>query len=269
MRIITISKGNGKKRIIYAPNADERYLLEAHMPYLEDAQESTCGPEVHGFRPHRSPITNAAAHLNREFTLSFDLAGFFDSVDARHLRKLLPEHMLREVREGGVLHLGAPRQGLPTSPFVANIAASPMDADIRNELCLPVRDVVYTRYADDLSFSWSGDRHLHNWLRREVKRIVEQHRFTLAKGKTHLQSSAAGRRVICGVAVDHGLHARREARRKLRAAEHNVNTITRIRELACAFEGTPEPDKHIKLAHRQLSGLRAWCSMTPPRKETP
>ena len=267
LRIISISKGNGKTRTIYSPNDEERAILAPHVPVLRDLQEHVLDDCVHGFRVKRSPITNAIPHLNMEYTLSFDLENFFDSVTYEHLKCLLPVGFRREVKDGGVLYQRAPRQGLPTSPFVANIAAAAMDRDILASLCLPITSVVYTRYADDLSFSWCGDRSLHTWLRTEVKRVVESHRFKLAKGKTHLQSSKAGRRVVCGVAVDHELHARRDARRRLRAASHRCEGLFNANQLADAFDEKAGARHHIKLAHRQMNGLRAWCSMKIPQEK--
>ena len=267
MRMISVSKGKGKWRIIYSPNAEERSTLAPHVDRLRILQEHLLDDCVHGFRVKRSPIKNALPHLNKDYTLSFDLANFFDSVNEWHLRDTIPDFMRTELRLGGVLYMGAPRQGLPTSPFVANIAAVALDRDVRSSLSLlTTTEVVYTRYADDLSFSWNGDRSLHEWLRKEVKRVVESHRFLLAKGKTHLQSAKAGRRVICGVAVDHELHARREARRRLRAATHRVHLIQQTRNLSQALAGSTVVKQDIKLAHRQMVGLTAWCSMTLPKE---
>lgn len=266
MQMISVSKGNGKRRIIYSPSTEERKVLAPHTDQLRILQEHLLDDCVHGFRVKRSPITNALPHLNKDYTLSFDLADFFDSVTKRHLWNILPVNMIREIRGGGVLYKDAPRQGLPTSPFVANIAAVALDRDVRSSLALLTTEVVYTRYADDLSFSWNGDRSLHEWLRKEVKRVVESHRFLLAKGKTHLQSAKSGRRVICGVAVDHELHARREARRRLRAATHRVNLIHQTRNLSQALAGSTVVKQDIKLAHRQMVGLTAWCSMKLPKE---
>ena len=265
--MISISKGNGKTRIIYSPNPEERATLAMHIDQLRTLQEHLLDDCVHGFRVKRSPITNALPHLNKDYTLSLDLASFFDSVNCMHLKGTLPDGMLQSVRDGGVLHMGAPRQGLPTSPFVANIAAAAMDRDVRSSLALLTTEVVYTRYADDLSFSWNGDRSVHEWLRKEVRRVVESHRFLLAKGKTHLQSAKAGRRVICGVAVDHELHARREARRRLRAAAHRVHGIAMTRALGEALYGKPIKTNNVRLAHRQMTGLTAWCSMKIPQEK--
>lgn len=265
MRMISISKGNGKSRIIYDPNAQEREVLALHFDQLRTLQERILHDCVHGFRMKRSPITNALPHLNKDFTLSFDIASFFDSVDCLHLKDILPENMLRTVGSGGVLYMAAPRQGLSTSPFVANIAADRMDRDILSMLCKSMTPITYTRYADDLSFSWCVDRSLHDWLRKEVKSVIEGHRFSLARGKTHLQSARAGRRVICGVAVDHEIHARREARRRLRAATHRVINLAKTHNFANALNGKPMKID-IRLAHRQMVGLNAWCNMTIPQE---
>ena len=66
---------------------------------------------------------------------------------------------------------------------------------------------------------------------------------------------------MCWVAVVYGYLARRDARRRLRAATHRVVTLANAHELANAFEEKPEEWQHGRLAHRQMAGLRAWCNM--------
>lgn len=117
-------------------------------------------------------------------------------------------------------------QGLPTSPLMANIAAAPMDEDL---LALGDRrgrfrnDFVYTRYADDLTFSFDDPR-VGAMLLAEVPEVAKRHGFEVNAKKTRWQSAKFGRRIVTGVAVDDkGLHPRREVRRRLRAARHQAN----------------------------------------------
>lgn len=235
MKTVRIPKGGGAYRTVYVPSPAEKAALRRLLPDLEARAARACPPGVcHGFARGRSPVTNAAAHVGRSFTLSFDLADFFDSVTAETLGGLLPPRLLARV-----LVDGAARQGLPTSPAVANLAASRLD---RLVLALRARgaDFTYTRYADDLAFSYD-DPALTDVLLAEVPAAALACGFRVNDRKTRLQAAAAGRRVVTGVAVGpDGLYPTRAARRRLRAALHR---------------GDP----------RAAAGLAEWCRLVPPR----
>lgn len=145
-RIHRRAKRSGGFRTIYVPCPSRMADLRSLVPDLNAIQRSLCGPWVHGFFPGRSPVTNAKAHVGQAWTLTADLSDFFDSVQKHHL-----EHYLRPEVLDLVLVDGATRQGLPTSPPCANIAAIAMDAEITSRW----PELVYTRYADDLTFSGS------------------------------------------------------------------------------------------------------------------
>jgi hypothetical protein len=135
---------------------------------------------------------------------------------------------------------GAARQGLPTSPALANIAARNLDNEI-----LKLRGsgrfgklFVYTRYADDLTFSFDNI-YLAETLMKKVPQIVESQGFRINPTKTKLQWAGAGRRMITGVAVDKTIHVPREIKRRIRAAKHQNNK-------------------------KQINGLSEWAKLKLP-----
>ena len=216
MQVLRIPKGNGKVRVVYAPSEEEKAELRSLLPALVKIAKRRCNLEVvHGFMPGRSPLTNALPHVGYQYTVNMDLQDFFDTVLITHVMHLIPPQILAKV-----MRYGAARQGLPTSPLVANIAAAQLDWDLVTAL---PEDVVYTRYADDLSFSFD-DQKLTKELPLLVTKTVEDHGFAVNKTKTKVQWAGAGRRIITGIAVDHArVFATREVRRKLRAAHHQNN----------------------------------------------
>lgn len=233
MRIYRISKRNGKYRTIYAPDPEEMRAYRDLLPALLEIAKTHCPDEVvHGFMPGRSPITNAAAHVGYDHTVCFDLEDFFDTVTWRHLLGLIPEDLVEKVT-----YDGAARQGLPTSPLVSNIAASTLDKRLLT--FTKPRGIVYTRYADDLTFS-TNDQAVLPDLDLQVRLSVDDCRFRLNHKKTRVQHARAGRRIITGVGVDDsGLHPTRKVRRRLRAATH-------------------------KRHRASAAGLREWCKLKPP-----
>lgn len=237
MQILRIPKGNGKFRTVYAPGEPEKEQLRNHMPRLIKIALARCHPRVvHGFMPGKSPLTNALMHVGFEYTLNVDLKDFFDTVVMSHVLDIIPADILADV-----MRYGAARQGLPTSPIVANIAAAAMDWEFLAEL---PAGVVYTRYADDMSFSFNEPAFVNlkdgGRLMKLILELVEKHKFVLNTKKTNLQHARAGRRVITGVAIEgHRAWPTRAVRRRLRAARH---------------QGNPG----------STAGLREWCRLKLP-----
>lgn len=234
MNIVRIPKRSGEFRTIYVPDAAERKVLNQHLQTIKNVAEAlnyASGGFQHGFQPARSPATNALQHVGFSYTLTMDLKDFFDSVT--------PEMVPENIRFPECFPDGAARQGLPTSPALANIAASRMDRDIFSRYnlsldseveriimldCDSYAPITYTRYADDLTFSSNSFERL-DWLRQIVPGIARKHGFEVKESKTHMQWSGAGRRMITGVAVDDkGIHPSRHTKRRLRAALHQRHT---------------------------------------------
>lgn len=176
---------------------------------------------IQGFRNGRSPVTNATQHIGYKYTLCMDIADFFDSVT---------KEKVKAVAGYGIAHLnvemyheGVARQGFPTSPALANIAAVAFDIAICRFLKKKNLEVKYTRYADDLSFSFN-DKAIYEILINKIPNIISKTGFKINPKKTRLQSSAYGKRNITGVMVDdNGISVSRKFKRKLRAAAHQGN----------------------------------------------
>lgn len=235
MRIFRISKGNGKFRTIYAPDEALKAKLRNAIPQLVAMVRTHCPPQVpHGFMPARSPITNATAHIGFAYTLTIDLEDFFDTVT---WRKLLPFFQPSDIET--LTYDGAARQGLPSSPFVANIAASRMDWLLLRALHKYEHNAVYTRYADDLTFSFNTP--IADRLLQDVKSVIESEDFRINQRKTKLQNAAGGRRIITGVGVGStAVYPTRRVKRKLRAARHQNH-------------------------YGSSMGLAEWCKLKPPK----
>ena len=82
---------------------------------------------------------------------------------------------------------------------------------------------VYTRYADDLVFSFDERRHAGQ-IETIVRQVLAKFGFEVNERKTTLQDAKNGRIVINGLAIDsHGLHPTRRTKKKARAAAHQQN----------------------------------------------
>lgn len=268
MRVIQIPKCKGKFRTIYVPDSNEKWELKRLLPNIVKCMTMQSAAHVqHGFYPGRSPVTNAMQHKGYRYTLSFDLQDFFDTVTEESLALF--------AFDSRCFVDGAARQGLPTSPVIANIAANKMDEMI---LALAGRkgrflnEFVYTRYADDLTFSFDDPR-MVSMLKAQIPEIVAACGFKLNLRKTKVQCAVSGRRIVTGVGVDQEtIHPTRYLRRKLRAALHrkNYSQANGLREqlklkLPKQYE-KPKPRKLIvaiqaeieQTVHHLVANVRRW-----------
>lgn len=263
MKEIRIPKGNGKYRVIYSPDAKRKEACRAYGQICEKFIRDYHDKDnvKHGFMIGKSPVTNAIQHVGYAETLTFDLKDFFDTVT----KEMLSGTGYYEIES--IWHNGHPVQGLPSSPAIANLAAAPMDNDI-----MQLRDggrfgplFVYTRYADDLTFSF--DLHwVEEMLRKEIPTIVSKHGFVINPDKTKLQKGSAGRRIITGVAVDHkGIYPTRYHKRKLRAATHQSYYKLMSDPEYLQFKESGK----LRKAQNSARGLEEWCKLKLPKNYKP
>lgn len=255
MQIIKIpKKKKGEFREICVPSRSEKEKMRAYLPSLNEKAKILCNSEVvHGFMHGKSPVTNALKHVGFQYTLKFDLSNFFDTVKPSHLKGKLSAEEIAVLLPDDRAY-----QGLPTSPIIANLAAKEMDAAILKKI--KDTEIVYTRYADDLCFSFNSHDHVA-MLKMSVGQIVGRCGFRLNKQKTWLQDSRYGNRHITGVMVGkEGIVSSRNVRRRLRAANHQKNT-SEARGLAeWAKLKVPNPEgKKLRVDQNNLNALcRQW-----------
>lgn len=238
MRKMKIPKGGGKFRLIYVPDGEEMRQLRQLLPELNKIAARVC-PYAHAFIAGRSPITAALVHRKAQWLLSCDIMDWFDNVRS--------DQIVREGVPARVLNLilvdGAPRQGLPTSPAAANIAAAAFDRRVVEQL---PKDCTYARYADDISVGCQT-REAVDEARKIIEDALREEGWTPHPSKWSLQWRGAGRLVVCGVVVDETgkVTPTREFRRRLRAAEHQTK-----------LSGMP--------ATPTVRGMREWGAMREP-----
>ena len=268
MRIRKIPKGHGRFRTIYVPSVKEKERLRKLLPVLHELHAQAVDRHgtrgiAHAFVPNRNPVTCALPHRGFQVTVSCDLENWFDTVREDQLVAAgVPPEVAKAITIDGVC-----RQGLPTSPVAANIAAVAFDARLLKSLkgftamyCF--LDFAYTRYADDITISFSftdglvhPDSTYADILVRLISNRVEEFGWTIAEHKTHIQHAKAGRRIIVGIAVDDRVQQTRKTRRKLRAAEHQSNSVQKCHTVTSRTK-----------ALNAANGLREWAACKLPRK---
>ncbi|HEU4535617.1 MAG TPA: reverse transcriptase family protein, partial [Polyangiaceae bacterium] len=168
----SIPKRDGSSRTITAP---KRYLKEAQRWALRNVFEKfAVHGNAHGFLAGRSIVTNAAPHAGADLLVKVDVKDFFPSVSWRRVKGLLRKGGLPEgvatllallateaprepMTVRGRTHFVAtgPRalpQGAPTSPAITNALCVRLDRRLSG--LARAFGFRYTRYTDDLTFSW-------------------------------------------------------------------------------------------------------------------
>jgi retron-type reverse transcriptase len=243
-RPFTIPKRSGGTRQILAP--DERLKALQRRILRRLLRRLRCHPAAAGFERGRSIVTNALPHLGKPVIVRLDLKDFFVSTRAARVRKYF--RTIGWDREAAWLltrlctHGGGLPQGAPTSPRLSNLVNHRLDARLAGLAAYAgptqfrnprtggpvvgpqVRvEATYTRYADDLTFSFDSDdpKRIHDLIWR-VRRIVEQEGYTLHLRKKLSIRRRHQRQVVTGLVVNERVNLPRATRRWLRAVEHRL-----------------------------------------------
>jgi len=154
-RLFSIPKRRGGSRQICAPFSP-LIILQRKLNHILHAVRPP-KPCVHGFVRQRSIRTNALVHTRRRCILNLDLADFFPSISGARVHGMfrgkpynLPPKVATTLAQICCFNNQLP-QGAPSSPIVSNMICAQMDSQLqalaKQHRCL------YTRYADDITFS--------------------------------------------------------------------------------------------------------------------
>lgn len=240
-----VPKAKGGVRVISAPRAPLRKIQrQIHGELLARVAPHDA---AHGFVAGRSTVTNAAVHVGAALLIKTDIQDFFptlhygrvrglfrllgyadevaSSLAALCTRRPLVERGPEGARERAVVWPGLLPQGAPTSPAIANLACRRLDARLTGFATrIGAR---YTRYADDLSFSFHDlDQAMALELGKVfwwVDQILQQEGFREHPGKRQVLWPNR-RQLVTGIVVNEKLSLPRDARRRFRAILHNCQT---------------------------------------------
>lgn len=212
-----IPKKSGEMRLIEAPNKKLKLIQRG----IKERLDSLFHPEegAHGFVKGRSIQTNARLHTGQAWILNLDIAGFFPSIKRGRIKAIfqLDPFGLSEGGAGILAELCtrdlALPQGAPTSPTITNIVVRRMDRKL--QALADHYGCIYTRYADDITFSAASKKLLEVVLNR-TERILKVEGFTIQASKTRIHPSSF-RQEVTGLIVNDQVNTPRKYRRQLRA----------------------------------------------------
>lgn len=233
-------KKTGGERVISAPMPNlkqaQHWILTNILDKLNPHQAA------HGFCRQRSIITNATPHVEKDVVINFDLKDFFPSISYKRVKGLFHSFGYSETAatifallctsaDVEKLQLDARTyyvavgdrylpQGSPASPAISNLLCRRLDKRLTG--MADNNGFTYTRYADDLTFSASGEslRHICNILRR-TESIVTHEGLRINQDKTRVLRNTRQQEVT-GIVVNEKLSVCRKTLRKFRATLYQI-----------------------------------------------
>lgn len=177
-----IKKSNGALREIRQPRKDlkaiQAWILRNILDKLTQSVNATAYIKGKGL------VANVEPHSSNRFFLCLDLEDFFPSISIRRVKKLFS---LIGYADGIAMTLaqictcdGGLPQGAVTSPSLSNLIASKLDRRLSGYCSR--RNITYTRYADDLTFSSNNPMALSKGTEKLLD-IIKAERFKLNADK--------------------------------------------------------------------------------------
>lgn len=226
-KVFRIKKHSGGYRFIHSPNNNLKKIQYFINKYI-----------LSGLKPHYSCFSYhknggilkcAQQHTNSTILFKYDLKDFFfciNEIDVYHFFKNLGytsklsfqmsrlctitlikdyKKYIRKYKIKGkyekTIELGVLPQGAPTSPMLSNIIAKPLDEKLTK--IAKEEDLIYTRYADDLTFS-----SMKKLTQLEISKInakilkaIRSERFIPNKQKISICKSGS-RKMVLGLLVN-------------------------------------------------------------------
>ncbi len=239
-----IPKKNGDMRVIHAPNRQLKYIQQKLSTLL--SQYDKPNKVVHGFKAGKTEvtsfknnfhkkhkfdigiITNALKHRNKKIVINIDLKNFFDSFHFGRVRGYFHKNKLFKlplnlatILAQLTCYKGKLPQGAPTSPVITNLIGQIMD---RNIIQIAKKyKLLYTRYADDLTFSTNDSqfKYKQDNFFLDIHKAIESSGFKINPKKTRIQYNNS-QQCVTGLTVNKKVNVPRAYYKKTRAMAYNL-----------------------------------------------
>ena len=212
-------------------------------------------PACKGFEKQKNIRDNALPHVGALSVICLDLDDFFPSVSAARVwtifRTLGYSPFVSRILTSLCTYDDGLPQGSPASPKLANLAVYRLDSRISGYV--GSRGIIYTRYADDLTFSGYSYARLVAALSM-IQKIIETEGFSLNESKTRI-CGPSRRHSITGLIL--GPEAPGIGRQRLRSIRARIHHL-------CSIPMATHPTEEVK----SINGWLAFIyGVDKPRAE--
>ena len=217
-RTFSIPKKNGKQRIINEPLPSLKEIqLWINKEILSKIKPSKFAK---AYVAKRGLIDNVRYHRNKNYILSLDLENFFPSINLISINSFFKKLGYSERVANMLAKLcclnGQLSQGAPTSPYISNLLLFEFDEYI-GDFAIK-NNLRYTRYADDLTFSFNehfDKDEIINKVNFALKKFIPNSKLVINKEKTKLLRKS-DRQEVTGVVVNEKIQTPINYRKKIR-----------------------------------------------------
>jgi RNA-directed DNA polymerase len=222
-----IPKKSGRgRREINAPNPSlkvlQRNVYHKLLKRLHLHQSATA------YIPGKSIFDNALPHIRQEVVINIDLKDFFGSVSSDKVYRYW--HFLGWDVETSIIlkniccYKGSLPQGSPTSPALSNLCNQLLDA--RLEGLARRNKGQYTRYSDDLTFSFSNPYIHRRGILEQIHQILDSEGYKIQEKKRIRIQRSHQRQTTTGLVVNDKVNLPKEMRKRIRAMRHHLSKGT-------------------------------------------
>lgn len=208
-----IKKKSGGYRTIYQPSPTLKYIQKTILDKV--LKENGISKYAKAYYNGANLIANAKPHLNQKIILKLDIKNFFPSTNyltiykACFTKELYPKSIGTLFTSLCTYEDFLP-QGSITAPYISNLVLKDFDNDI-GTFCQK-RNINYTRYCDDMTFSGNFDPHsIIKYVANKLYKIG----YELNKKKIHIITNNK-RQEVTGIVVNKKLQVPKDYRHKIR-----------------------------------------------------
>jgi RNA-directed DNA polymerase len=189
---------------------------------LDKLSSSSCSK---GFEKGTSILDNARPHIGSNYVLTIDLENFFPNVEASNVFGVFSsigynKEMCILLTNLCVYKGGLP-QGAPTSPKLSNLVCAKLDARIQGYA--GPKGIVYTRYADDMTFSARTAQKIQK-TKQFIGTIIADEGFKINCSKTKVCGTKRQKKVTGLIVSENRVGIGREKLREIRYKLHHLFT---------------------------------------------
>lgn len=208
-----IKKRSGKFRIINEPKATLKHIQRQILKNI--LNNKSISKYAKAYHKDVSLKDNATPHINKKIILKLDIENFFDNIYFMQVYNSCFEIEYFPKQVGMLLtylctlsdHLP---QGAPTSSYISNLVMKEFDETIG--FWCEERNISYTRYSDDMTFSGAFDIKEVVAL---VKKELSKYHFNLNKKKI-VVIKKNNRQMVTGIVVNEKTQISKNTRDKIR-----------------------------------------------------
>lgn len=212
-KIYKIKKRNGKYRTIYEPNLILKQIQKQILNNI--LNNKSISKYAKAYHKGIQLKDNAIPHINKEMILKLDIKDFFENISFLNIyNSCFPiEYFPKSV--GMILtylctydnHL---TQGSPTSAYISNLVMKEFDEELGNWCNL--RNISYTRYSDDMTFSGAFNP---SELITKIRKMLYKLGLELNNDKIHIVYKSSSQNVT-GIVVNEKMQVNVKYRNKIR-----------------------------------------------------